>query len=833
MNLAWRLAVRDLRGGLGGLRLLAVCLFLGVAAIAGVGSLSASIVDALASEGRSILGGDVAVEVAQRRATLEERAAFAEIGDVAELVVMRANVSTADNSETIIAELKAVDGAYPLYGDFRLEGGGDLQAALAGGGVLLGQGAAARLGIEIGDRVRIGTARFPLAGIISEEPDKVAEGFVVGPTVMLNLGEFTRTGLERPGSLYEVQYRIRTGPEADLELIEEDLLKRFPSSGFDVDTRDNAAPGARRFILSTGQFLTMVGLTALLVAGVGVGSGVSSYLASKTRAIASLKSVGAGSGLIFRLYMIQIGIVTAVAVVAGALVGALVPGVVGAVAGETLPVPPASGLYPLPLITAVVYGFLAALTFAIWPLTQARDVPAARLFRAGVEQMRRPPLWVAATVLGSGLLIAFLAVIQAREPVFAAGFLAAAVAVLFILALLASGIVWLARALPRPRQPLLRLAIANLTRPGGMTRQLTVSLGLGLTLFAVLGVIETNLSGQIRSTIPEEAPTHFLLDIPSEGEGTFRAAVVDAGGTNDNIRAVPSLRGPITAVDGQLVSEMEEIPDGAWVLRGDRGLTFASAIPEGNRIVAGEWWPDDYDGPQLLSLDAEIAQILNLGVGDTLTVNVLGIPLTAEIASLREIDWATMGFNFALVFSPGPIEDAPYSLMATVRVPEEGDRTLTRAMGDAFPSASIIRVSDVLDSAETVLLQLSTAIRAAAAVAILAGIAVLIGAIAAARRARTYDAVMLKVLGATRAQILFAFMVEFVLLSLTVSGLALALGAAGGWYVITQVFELEWLPDWGPVILVVVLGAVTVTVLSLVGSWSSLRARPARALRSL
>ena len=832
MTLAWRLALRDMRGGLGGLALLAVCLFLGVATIAGVGSLSASIVDALESEGHAILGGDVAVEVPQRRANQEERAAFEALGETAELVLMRANVSTPDNSETMIAELKAVDESYPLYGDFALQGGGTVQEALADG-VLLGPGAAERLGISTGDRVRIGRARLPVAGLIAEEPDKVAEGFVLGPTVLLSMSDFVRTGLERPGSLYEVQYRIRLDdPGADLEAIEEDLLDRFPTSALDVDTRDNAAPGARRFILNTGQFLTMVGLTALLVAGVGVGSGVTSYLSSKTRAIAALKSMGADSRTILSIYLIQIGLVTVGAVIAGATIGAFVPSVVGAVAGETLPVPPAAGVYPLPLLTAILYGALAAFAFAIWPLMQAKAVPAARLFRAGIERLSRPPLTIAAMIGLAAFAIFLLAVLQAREPLFAAGFLAASIGVLVILALLATGIVAAARAFPRPRQPLMRLAVANLTRPGGMTRQLTVALGLGLTLFAVLAVIETNLSGQIEQTIPDKAPSHFILDIPGEGEARFREIAAENGGEGE-LRIVPTMRGPITAVDGMQVADMEEIPEGAWVLRGDRGLTFAREVPQGNRIVAGEWWAEDYDGPQLISLDAEIAETLDLHVGDTLTVNVLGIPLTAEISSLREIDWSSMGFNFALVYSPGPIEQAPYSYMATVRVPPERDRALSQALGNALPSASIIRVADVVSSAETLLGQLSTAIRAASSVAILAGIAVLVGAIVAARRARTYDAVMLKVLGATRGQILFAFLTEFVILSVAVAGLALILGAAGGWYVITQVFELEWLPDWAPVIATVGIGALVVTALSLIGSWSALRARPARALRAL
>ena len=745
MALAWRLAWRDLRGGLGGLRLLAICLFLGVAAIAGVGSLSASIVAALEADGQAILGGDVEVRIPQRRATPEERALFATEGDVAEIVQLRANAATPDGTESLLGELKAVGGGFPLYGSFTLAGGGTLDEALSRG-VVIGRDAADRLDVNIGDRIRIGFATLPVGGVLIGEPDKVAEGFVLGPTLMMDTERFRATGLERPGTLYRTHYRIRLPQGADPGVAAERIEEAFPAAGFRIQDRTNAAPGARRFILNTGQFLTMVGLTSLLVAGVGVASGVGSYLSGKTRSIASLKSVGAGSRLIFSLYLIQIAIVAVGAVLAGIAVGALVPWVVGLVAGDTLPVPPRGGLYPLPLIGALAYGLLATFVFALVPLVRARDIPAARLFRDTVEKRRRPPASVVALIAVAGMLIAALAILPAREPVFAAGFLAAALGVLLVLMALAALLIAVIRALPRPRRPLLRMALANLSRPGGQTRQLTVALGLGLTLFSALAVIETNLAGQIETTIPAEAPSHFILDIPSGEEARFRD-MVDEVSEGAAVRTVPSFRGPVTALGDVQVADMEEIPEGGWILRGDRGLTYARELPAGNRVTAGRWWPDDYEGPQLVSLDEEIATALGLAVGDSITVSILGIPLEARIANLRAIDWSSMGFNFALVYSPGPIMSAPHSLMATITAPDRADRALSRAMGSTFPSASMIRIKDVVDSAQILLRQLSTAIRASAAVAILAGVAVLVGAIAAARRARTYDAVMLKVLG--------------------------------------------------------------------------------------
>lgn len=832
MPLALRFALRELRGGLTGLRLLAVCLFLGVAALAGVGSLSAAIVEGLSLRGQEILGADVSVEVGARRGTETERAAFAEYGDVSEGVRMRAMVGEVGAETRVLGELKAVDRLYPLYGDFRLVGGQALQGALNGQSAVVAQALADQLGLAVGDRIELGNAMLTVAGVIENEPDRAGVGFSLGPTVMISTDTLPATGLVQPGSLFSYTYRLRMPAGADFTAVEPAIKERFPEGNFDVDDRSNGAPGVRRFVERLGQFLTLVGLTALVVAGVGVGNGVASYLDAKSGTIATLKSVGATSGLIFQSYLFQIGLVAMAAVVVGSAVGAMVPWVIVLLAGNALPAPPELGIYPLPLLSGAAYGLLIAIAFALWPLAKARVVPAARLFRAGVEPTRWPGWPVFLAVSGAAAGIAALAILQSREKLFAAAFIVAALGLLLLLTLLAAGVRWLAAKLPRPRDTLLRLAIANLHRPGALTRQLVVALGLGLTLFATLAVIETNLAGQINRSIPARAPSFFFLDIPVAEVPAFEA-LVRRNAPDAELRLVPSLRGPVVAVNGTRVSEMKDIPDGAWILRGDRGLTYSDVIPESNRVVAGSWWPAGYDGPPLVSLDIEAAQALGIGVGDTLTVSVLGVEVTAEIASLREIDWDSLGFNFVMVFSPNTLRGAPHSFMATTAVEVADERPLYREATRAFPTVSVIRVKDVIETAAGMLTQLSAAVRSAASVAVAAGIAVLVGALAAGRRARTYDAVLLKVLGATRGQILRALLIEYGVLAAIVSGLAFVIGTAGGWYVVTQVFDLEWQPNWVPVVATVLIGAAVTVLLGLAGSWSSLSARPNRVLRTL
>jgi putative ABC transport system permease protein len=831
VRLALRLALRDLRGGFKGLRLLAVCLFLGVAAIAGVGSLSSAIVAEIGARGSMLLGGDVAVSLAQRQATPAERAAIGRLGRVSETVSMRAMAARTDGTEAVLAELKAIDGAYPLYGTLRVEPGARATRP-ALGGVLIAPALAERLRLRIGDPVRIGEAVLTVSGLIAEEPDRAGQGFSLGPTALVDMATLATTRLVQPGSLYDRKYRAALPPGADAAAAAEGLRTGFPEAGWRVQDRSDGAPSIRRFVERIGQFLTLVGLTALVIAGIGVGNGVGAYLEGKRQAIATLKSIGAGSRLIFRIYLIEIGLVTTGAVLLALAAGAFVPAIVAALAGDALPVPPRLGVYPLPLFLAAGYGFLVAFAFALAPLARARAVTAASLFRGAVEERGRPPLPVVGGIAAAILLAAGMAVASAREPLFAAAFLGAAAGLLVLLTALGAGIRTLAARLPRPRRPLLRLALARLHAPATQIDRLVVALGLGLSLFATLAVIQTNLSGQLRTSVPERAPTFFLLDIPSAEIDRFRA-LVGTTAPNADLVTVPTLRGPIVALKGERVATMKNLPEGAWILRGDRGLTFASDLPEGNRITEGRWWPRDYAGPPLVSMDAEAGKLLGLKVGDAITVSALGVEVPARIASFREINWDGLGFNFVLVFSPHTFDGAPFNYMATVALPAGRERALNQVVTATFPSVSLIRVKDVIDTVGGLLGQLATAVAAASSVAIAAGIAVLVGTIAAARRAQVYDAVLLKLLGATRGQILALQGIEYALLGLLLALIALGVGAAAGWYVITQLFDLAWGPDWGIVIATLAGGAGLTLLIGLLGSLPVLAARPARALREL
>jgi putative ABC transport system permease protein len=763
-----------------------------------------------------------------------ERAAMAREGVVSDSVKMRAmlrGVSGPAAGRQLLGELKAVDSRWPLYGSAALASGGgnaEVQAALRRGAVV-GEAFAEQLGLRVGDEIALGDARFAVTGILAAEPDRAGDGFAFGPTVLIALPALEATNLLQPGSLYRSHTRIRLAPGADPGVVSERLKAEFPDAGWRIADRRDGAPGVRRFVESLAQFLSLVSLTALAVAGVGVANGVQSWLDRKAGTIASLKALGAPSALIIRAYLFIIVSVGALAAAAGALAGAAVPWIVVTLAGSAMPVPPALGVYPRPLLAAIAFGLLVAIAFAWPPLARAGALPAQRLFRGQAEPWPWPRARAAAVSGSIGLLVAALAVWQAPERLFAAGFVAGAVGLFLLLA----GLGWLVREAaaraPRPRRALFRLALANLHRPGAMTRELVIALGLGLSLFAALAFIETSFNAELKKTIPARAPGFFVLDIPRDEAPRFRAAMPQGS----EIAMVPSLRGPITAIRGIPVADLGPMPEGAWVLRGDRGLTWAADPPEGSRITAGRWWPKDYAGPPLVSMDAEQAALLGLEVGDRITVSVLGVEVTATIASLREIRWDSLGFNFVLVFDPNALAAAPYSWMATVSPPVAAEPGFIGRVSEAFPTASVVRVRDVVGQVGDLLRQVGAAVRAAASVAILAGLAVLVGAIAAQARARLYDSVIMKTLGATRRQLLASAALEYALVGTLVAGIALLLGAVFAWVTLTYVLDLGFMPDWRVAALTVGAGAAVTLALGLLGASRVLGQKIAATLRTL
>ena len=844
-GLAARFAAREMRGGLKAFRVFLACLALGVGAVAAVGSVRMAISEGLAEQGRAILGGDAELEFTYRRPNDAERAWMeARATAVSETVDFR-SMAVADSRDTGetergLTQVRGVDPAYPLVGAAELSPDMALSEALGARdgrwGVVMEPLLIERLGLEIGDPVRLGSGTYELRAALERAPDAAASGFALGPRTLIRTEALEGSGLLQPGSLYEAEVRITLPEDADLAALEAALARDFPDAGIRWRDRRNAAAGVERFVDRIGAFLVLVGLAALAVGGVGVSAAVRSYLEEKTETIATLKTLGASGDEIFAVYLMQIGALALLGVGIGLALGGGLPALLGPLLASMLPVPALFDVYAWPMAEAALYGVLTALLFALWPLARAREVRAAGLFRDIVSPAAQLPARRFLLLIGGvAAALALAAILLSGAALFAAWFVAgivAALAALWGAAILARrGSAALARSRLARGRPALRLALASVGGPGGETAGAVLSLGLGLTVLAAIGQVDFNLRDLIDRELPDRAPAFFFVDIQNDQLEPFLAAARGVEGVR-SIETAPMLRGVITALDGVPARDAEIEEGGGWVLRGDRGVTYAAGRPEDVELVDGAWWPADYDGPPLLSFSAEHADLLNLEIGDSVTVNVLGREITGEIANTRVVDFSDMGINFLMAFDPGAFEGAPHTHIATVYATPEAEAALLRAVSDPFPNVTAIRVRDAIDRVSDGLGQIAAAARWGAAVTLVTGLVVLLGAAAAGERRRIYEAAILKTVGAARARILSSFAIRAALTGAAAGAVAILFGAAAGWGVITFVMEADYAFEPVSALLIVAGGAAASLAAGLGFALRPLAARPARVLRA-
>lgn len=849
--LSLRFALREMRSGLRGFAVFVACIALGVAAIAGVGSVSRSLVSGITTQGRVILGGDIALSLIHREATPEELAVLEKHGKVSRIATLRA-MANAGEAGAVLVEVKAVDESYPEVGQAELDPAGtDLQADLArrqGAGPVHGAVADPvlfdRLDLKPGNRLKIGDVTFELTGRLVSEPDKIAAGIGFGPRFLMSVEALRATGLVQPGSLVRWTYRISLpgaggGSQPSPLAVADQLKQELPeaAAGWEIRTRENADPRFTRNIERFTQFLTLVGLTALLVGGVGVANAVTAFVDRKRVSIGIMKSLGATGGRVVSIYLVQVMMIALIGIAIGLTVGAAIPFLIATLFSRTLPLPIEAVVAPTDLGLALLYGLLTALAFSLVPLGRAHAIAVSALFRDRVApDPHGSPVSYRIAALLAGIALIGLAIFASYDRRVAMLFVAAAGGAFLLLRFIATAIMAGAKRLPQAPTPLLRLAIANLHRPGALTSTLVLSLGLGITLLVTLATIDGNLRREISRTLPERAPNFFFIDVPSAKALEFRD-FLSAQAPGSTQESVPMMRGRLVALNGVPVAEAKAAPNAAWVLDGDRGVTYSATVPEGSVVTEGEWWPASGDEPRLVSVDQEIAKGLGLSVGDTVTMNVLGRTLTVKIANLRRIDWRRIGIGFVMVFSPSTFAGAPHSELMTLTLPKGApadiEPRILREAARLYPAVTSVRVKDAIDAVNAVVSQLLFAIRAASSIALAASLLVLAGALAAGHRARLYDAVVLKTLGATRPWLLGAYLVEYGVLGLLTALFGMVTGSALGGFIVSRVMNLDFVPDIGAAALSATIAVVIAVCLGLAGTWRILGQKPAPYLRTL
>jgi putative ABC transport system permease protein len=840
--LALKLALREQRNGLRGFYVFIACVALGVAVITGVGALADALRSSFERQGEALLGGDATLSRPHRPAEGEDRDWLWKQGRVSEAATMRAMARNPKSTEQALVELKGVDAAYPLVGTVSLAGGMPLDDAIRREpGAAVDPILLERLGLKVGERISIGTIEVPIRATIATEPDKLAERLTVGPRVLVSLETLRRAGLADPGSLVVWRYALKLGgsagqSEGGLLAFRERVKQAMPEGGFTVRDRRDPSPQVSRTLERLRQFLTLVGLTALLVGGVGVANAVATYIDRRRKVIAAFKSLGATSRAILAIHLLQVLLISGIGIVIGIGLGFLIPVGLTAMIGDALPIKADLTVSARSLLTAVAYGLLVSLLFALWPLGRAEQVRAGVLFRDEVAPERVLPRWpIIALTLATALLLAGFAILTSEARMLALYYCLGVVGVFAVFLGLGSAIAWGARRVARPRQPEITLAIGNLGAPGGLTRAVVLSLGAGLSLLVTVALVDRSIIGELTGRLPEESPNYFILDV-KRSEIADLHALIARESPAAKVAEAPMLRGRLVKLGERLAENVKAPPDVQWVLNGDRGLTYSESVPEGSSVVAGQWWSADYAGEPLVSFEADIAKGLGLKIGDTVTVNVLGRNVVARIANLREVKWESLSLNFVMVFSPNTLAGAPHNLLATVTLPKDAgfaaEAKLAQQIGRAFPASTAIRVKDAIDAFNVIFNRVMVAVRAAGSVTLLAGALVLAGAMATAQRRRIQQAVILKTLGATSRRILLSHLVEYLVLAILTAFIALLIGSLAAWLIVHRVMDIDFTFSARAAAEAILAATVLVALFGGFGTWRVLKARPVPYLRS-
>ncbi len=832
MNLAWRLARRELRGGLAGFRILILCLALGVAAIAAVGLLRASIEGGLQDQGATILGGDAQMNFTYRFASDEELAWIkAHAAKVSQVVEFRSLAVAGE--ERALTQVKAVDDLWPLLGTVGL-GAGSLTEAFAvkdgrPGGIMEAV-LADRLGLKLGDVFKLGTQEFWLGAVLTKEPDSATSGLGLGPRTIVRTADLAQSGLIAPGTLYETNYRLVLPAGADLEALKAEASAAFRDKGMQWSDRRHAARGVEKFVESLGSFLILVGLAGLAVGGVGVASAVRAFMAARVATIATLKVLGAEGALVLRVYLMQIAVICAAGVGLGLLLGAGVLVLGAPLLAGMMPFPVSFGLYPVPLLEAAFYGVVTGLLFALWPLAQAVRQKVTALYRGTAERVWPKAAHMAAM---AGLLGLFVggAVWFSGNWKLALGTLGGVFGALGVLALAGLGLKLAARWAARRRfvdgRPGLRWALAAIGGPRSEALAVVLSLGLGLSVLAVVGQIDANFRASIARDLPAKAPSFFFIDIQDAEVQPF-LDMVKGNPAVTKVETAPMLRGILTKINGK---NARDVVGDHWVVTGDRGITFADVPPPGTKVTAGQWWPKDYAGPAQISFAADEAAEMKLKLGDKLTVNILGRDIDATITSFRKVDFSSAGMGFVMAMSPSAVAGAPHTSIATVYSGAEAEAAILRETSKAFPNITAISVKEAIGRVVEALGAIATATVLAAGAVLVTGVVVLIGGAAAGVPARMREAAVLKVLGASRGRVLASFALRSALMGAAAGLVAIVAGGVGGWAVLRLVMDLPYVFEPWSALGIVAGGMIATLAAGVAFALGPISARPARVLR--
>lgn len=837
---AWGLMWRETRGLGRRFAFFSACLAIGVAAIVCVAGLAANLDRRIRSQARQLLAADLVIRgLRPLPAELVGRLAARSdlrIAHTRELVTVVARQGTAAApGRSQLVELKVVDEGYPLYGTVEVEPGASLGEVLAGDRVAVAAELLDLLDLDLGDRLEIGGRSLTLAAVVLTEPDRIASPFSLGPRVFMSATAFERTELEQLGS--RIVYRTlvaltgASGP-TELESTAAELRQLIsPGGDYRLETYLDAQEELRDALRRTAGFLGLVALLSLLLGGLGVAQTTRAWLTSRMDDLAILRCLGLGPNELLGLYLAQAALLGIAGSAAGVLLGVALQSLLPHLFPELLGATDLRLWQPLAMLRGLALGIGIALLFSLRSLLIVRRVRPLRVLRRDIEPLprrRAPNLLTLAVVVAGVCVLASVQAASLAHGVYFVGGLSLTAAVLAAAALLVMrNLAPLARRL---RTVWLRHGLLELARPGAATLAAAVSLGLAVVLVVGLYLVDTRLGEELRSELPRDSPTAFLVNIQPAQWPPLAALLADEGA--QSVRSVPWVSARLRAIDGREVSQLAEAAgqrDRRWALTREQRLTYLDELPADNRIVAGDLW--SRPGIAEVSVEEEFARELGVDLDSRLRFDIQGVPLELTVTSLRSVDWRSFGINFFLVVEPGVLEQAPQQRVAAARLPVDREQRIQDRLARVFPNVTLLRIRELLERIAAVLDYLARGLGFIGAFTVAAGILILAGAVGADSVRRRRQLALLKTLGMTQRTLAAMLAVEFAVVGMIAGAIGAAGSSALSWAVLTHALELDWrLRPVALIAAVAITVALTVST-GVLASRGALGHRPARLLQ--
>ena len=788
MRTAWALLRRDWRAG--ELQVLAAALVIAVASVTSVGFFAERVGRGLVRDAHQLLGADLVLVSDHPWRSEIARKINASGAHSAEAINFVSMALKSDQSQ--LAGVKAITENYPLRGRLRIApapGAADAPAEQgpARGTVWLEERLVSALGAQVGSTLRLGRSELKVAAVLTLEPERSANFFNIAPRLMMHLADVPATGLVQPGSRISY-YLYAAGPPDSIATLHDSLVPRL-ERGQRIDTLESGRPEIRASVERAQRFLGLTALLATILAGVAIALGARRFVERHLDACAVMRCLGATQAQLIRLFFMEFALLGIAACAIGAALGyAAQTGLGAALSGlirAELPLPT-----PLPALQGFLVGFVLLLGFALPPLLQLRNVPALRVIRreAGAPQ----PAALAAYGAGFAALCALL-LWQAGDLKLASyvmGGFAGAVLAFFLLSWAVLKLLTHARFSRMFRSRTVRYGIANLRRHARGNAVQVAALALGLTALLVLTFTRNDLVNAWRRSAPADAPNRFLLGVQPAQLDQIRKFLVDRGIGAPEL--YPMVRGRVVAVNGRPVSEADFTDERARrLVEREFNLSYVEQLPAHNALAAGRWLDPAKDE---LSVEEGIAQRLGWKLGDELSFVVGGQTFSGKISSLRRLRWDSMKVNFFVITPPRLLERFPASFVSAFRV-APGREPALNELAARFPNVTVVDVGAAVRQAQGIIDQLISAVQFIFLFALGAGLLVLYCALAATEDERRREAAVMRVYGASRAQVTGAQRVEFLAMGL-IAGVLATLGAALiGQLLARRVFEIDLPPS--------------------------------------